>query len=150
MPKCINCNEPIEDGDHIARPYTGEGYYHADCYRDGGGSRYNCDFYVYSADDDLPGGTAVSQMSGTGPCGEKLVAPPESVSPQHYKDGRIEAIDAIRSALGHQGFKDYCRGQVIRYLWRIGKKDDELVEVGKAQCYLRWMKETMDGKELSK
>jgi hypothetical protein len=74
----------------------------------------------------------------------------ECVSPQHYKDGRIEAIDAIRSALGHQGFKDYCRGQVIRYLWRIGKKDDELVEVGKAQCYLRWMKETMDGKELSK
>ncbi len=74
----------------------------------------------------------------------------ESVNPDHYKTGNVEAIDAIRSALGHQGFINYCRGQVIRYLWRIGKKDDALVEIGKAQCYAQWIKDTLDGKALTK
>ncbi len=74
----------------------------------------------------------------------------ESVYPPHYKTGEIEAIDAIRSALGYQGFIDYCRGQVMKYLWRIGKKDDALVEIGKAQVYAQWIKDTLDGKALTK
>jgi hypothetical protein len=74
----------------------------------------------------------------------------ESVNPDHYKAGNIEAIDAIRAALGHEGFIAYCRGQVMRYLWRIGKKDDALIEIGKAQVYAQWIKDTLDGKELTK
>ncbi len=74
----------------------------------------------------------------------------ESVNPDHYKSGHIEAIDAIRAALGYEGFIAYCRGQVMRYLWRIGKKDDALIEIGKAQVYAQWIKDTLDGKELTK
>lgn len=74
----------------------------------------------------------------------------ESVDPGHYKTEGVEAIDAIRAALGHEGFIAYCRGQVIRYLWRLGKKDDALVEIGKAQVYAQWIKDTLDGKALTK
>lgn len=43
--------------------------------------------------------------------------------PEHYV-GDIEFIDAAREALGEEDFKGFCRGQVIKYLWRAGKKQD--------------------------
>ena len=39
--------------------------------------------------------------------------------PPHYQsDNGIECIDAIRAALGREGFIAYCRGNAIKYLWR--------------------------------
>lgn len=44
--------------------------------------------------------------------------------PAHYTAGRIEAIEAIREALGDgDPFVAYCRGNAMKYLWRAGKKD---------------------------
>ena len=47
-------------------------------------------------------------------------AEPDMVNhPQHYQsDNGIECIDAIRAALGRDGFIAYCRGNAIKYLWR--------------------------------
>ena len=42
-------------------------------------------------------------------------------APSHYTDGDIECIDAIRSALGEEGFNSYCRGMVMKYTWRGGR-----------------------------
>ena len=75
---------------------------------------------------------------------------PESIDPAHYKSGDIECIDAIRSMLGQEGFIAYCRGQVVRYNWRLGRKDDALVETGKAAVYQQWIKDALDGKALTK
>ncbi len=58
------------------------------------------------------------------------------LSPDHYRHGEIEAIDAIRSALGPEGFAAYCRGQVIKYLWRCEHKSARADDIGKAQFYL--------------
>jgi hypothetical protein len=74
----------------------------------------------------------------------------ESTDPDHYKTGTFECIDAIRAALGDEGFISYCRGNIMRYTWRLGKKDDPLVEIGKAQVYCQWVKDTLDGKGLTK
>jgi hypothetical protein len=38
--------------------------------------------------------------------------------PPHYNAGDIECIDAIRAALGREGFIAYCQGNAIKYLWR--------------------------------
>ena len=39
--------------------------------------------------------------------------------PPHYNQSdEIECIDAIKAALGEEGFKAYCRGNAIKYLWR--------------------------------
>jgi len=41
--------------------------------------------------------------------------------PPHYNQGAIECIDAIKAALV-DGFPDYLRGNVIKYLWRYKEK----------------------------
>lgn len=74
----------------------------------------------------------------------------ESESPEHYKYSSIEPIDAMRAWLGDDGFAAYCRGSVIKYMSRIGHKDEVLVEAKKAQTYARWLVETIEGKELTK
>lgn len=43
--------------------------------------------------------------------------------PAHYNQGGIECIDAIRAALGDDGFRAYCLGNVIKYSWRHAHKN---------------------------
>ena len=42
--------------------------------------------------------------------------------PNHYTQSNIECIDAIESMLGESGFKSYCRGNCLKYLWRYNNK----------------------------
>lgn len=55
-----------------------------------------------------------------------------------YAEDSIECIDAIRAALGEEGFKAYCRGNVIKYSWRAGRKGDGSVDMAKAAQYAAW------------
>lgn len=55
--------------------------------------------------------------------------------PKHYTQGSIECIDAMRSALGDDGFVAYCRGAVIKYAWRAGHKGDPAEDLRKAAWY---------------
>ena len=55
--------------------------------------------------------------------------------PSHYCTGDIECIDAIASALGHDGIIDFCRGSAIKYLWRAGLKGDIEEDLRKAAWY---------------
>jgi len=54
------------------------------------------------------------------PANPTPTAVPDMVNhPPHYQsDNGIECIDAIRAALGREGFIAYCRGNAIKYLWR--------------------------------
>lgn len=55
--------------------------------------------------------------------------------PPHYKQGGIECIDAIESALTPQEFRGYCKGNALKYIWREKHKgQDESLE--KAIWYL--------------
>jgi hypothetical protein len=45
----------------------------------------------------------------------------DPVNPSHYKQGGIECIEAIKAALC-EGFPDYLRGNVMKYLWRYKEK----------------------------
>lgn len=55
----------------------------------------------------------------------------------HYRQGEIECIDAIRAALTDEEWRGFCKGSVLQYVWREKHKggDETLV---KAQDYLRW------------
>lgn len=63
--------------------------------------------------------------------------------PQHYTHGEIECIDAIRAALGREGFIAFLRGQVIRYQWRIGHKGPAAEDAGKARWYAAKLEEVL-------
>lgn len=58
-------------------------------------------------------------------------------NPSHYQsDSGIECIDAIRAALGRDGFVAHCRGTAIKYAWRSGKKAAHAEDLRKAAWYL--------------
>jgi hypothetical protein len=56
--------------------------------------------------------------------------------PAHYTAGKVESIDAIESALGRDGSVAYCVGNAMKYLNRLGKKDDAVQDARKARWYL--------------
>ena len=56
--------------------------------------------------------------------------------PNHYNhDGGVECIDALKSALGPEGFKGFCAGNVIKYTWRYPHKN-RIEDCKKAKWYL--------------
>lgn len=74
----------------------------------------------------------------------------ENADGQHYRTDSIECIDAIRAALGKEGFIAYCRGNMLRYVWRLGKKDDDTVEAQKARVYGKWILNALCDQPLEK
>lgn len=66
------------------------------------------------------------------------IAEPDMVNhPPHYQsDNGVECIDAIRAALGRDGFIAYCRGNAIKYLWR--DKVNNVEDRNKAIWYINW------------
>ena len=65
--------------------------------------------------------------------------PPDNVNnPSHYKQGAIECIEAIQSALTEEEFRGYCKGNAMKYIWREKHKGGtESLE--KAAWYLDYM-----------
>lgn len=68
---------------------------------------------------------------------EPLDTPSNVNSPSHYNESGIECIEAIRASLGDE-FPAYCKGNVMKYLWRYKYKNG-LEDLEKAQVYLGWM-----------
>lgn len=65
--------------------------------------------------------------------------------PPHYQsDNGIECIDAIRAALGKEGFIAHCQGTAIKYLYRAPNKDAQLQDLKKAAWYVQKAIEEME------
>lgn len=60
-------------------------------------------------------------------------------SPKHYKlEGmNVESIEVIKSILGKEGFKAFCKGNTMKYLIRAERKNG-LEDYRKAKTYLDW------------
>jgi hypothetical protein len=54
--------------------------------------------------------------------------------PPHYRQGKIECIDAIEAALTPEEFRGYCKGNAIKYIWRERHKGED--SLAKGQWYL--------------
>lgn len=55
--------------------------------------------------------------------------------PAHYQ-GKVEAIDAIESAMSPEAFQGFLHGNAMKYLCRLGKKGPPLEDGEKAAWYL--------------
>lgn len=58
--------------------------------------------------------------------------------PSHYCKGEIECIDAIKASMTKEAFAGFCKGNVMKYLFRYEDKGG-LVDLHKAQVYLGWL-----------
>lgn len=64
--------------------------------------------------------------------------------PSHYTDGRIEVIDFIQDKK-----LDFCRGNVVKYICRAGKKggkDKEIEDLKKARQYCEFAINQLEGR----
>lgn len=60
-------------------------------------------------------------------------------SPKHYQlEGlNVGSIEVIKSVLGKEGFKSFCKGNIMKYLIRAERKNG-LEDYRKAKTYLDW------------
>ena len=57
-------------------------------------------------------------------------------NPSHYTQGGIECIAAIKSALTPEEYRGYCKGNIIKYIWRERSKGGH-VSIAKAEWYIK-------------
>jgi hypothetical protein len=66
--------------------------------------------------------------------------------PNHYCQGGIECIKAIEASMTPTGFQDYCKGNVVKYIWRWRDKAG-IEDLKKARVYLDWLIESAEKEE---
>lgn len=69
--------------------------------------------------------------------------------PSHYsqKEGHVECIKVIKQLCEeHQNdpYTDYNRYQAFKYLWRLGQKDDVLLDLKKAKTFITFAEEAIE------
>ena len=62
-------------------------------------------------------------------------------SPKHYKlrGLDIESVDVIKATMTPEEFQGWLKGNAMKYLHRLGKKDDAVQDAKKAMKYLEWL-----------
>lgn len=71
----------------------------------------------------------------------------DKINPQHYRNGKIECIDALESATVHKsGLEAVCTANAIKYLWRYESKNG-IEDVKKAKWYLEKLISILESKE---
>ncbi len=79
-----------------------------------------------------------------------MTLPAEQVNhPTHYQPidgGTVECIDAIQSALGQYQYIGFLRGQIMKYAWRLGKKDLSSQDAKKLAWYAGKLTEALGTK----
>ena len=66
--------------------------------------------------------------------------------PAYYTSGGIECIEAIKASMVTDSFQDYCKGNIIKYIWRWRSKGG-VEDLKKARVYLDWMIQSADAEE---
>ena len=62
-------------------------------------------------------------------------------APNHYCKGGVECIDAIKSSMTPEAFAGFCKGNVIKYVFRYENKGG-VQDLQKAGVYLEWLMQT--------
>ena len=109
---------------------------------------------VYTKDRSRP---RVDYSGKSAPTSGQIPIPADPVyHPSHYSDdsmrgdkSSIECIDAIRASMSPDEFGAFCKGNIMKYLWRFEHKGG-LEDLNKAQVYLTWLINTLKGEDLKK
>lgn len=64
-------------------------------------------------------------------------------SPAHYRQGGIECIEAIKASMGQEGFRNWLKGNVMKYIWRYEHKGKAMEDIEKAIWYLNRLKDEL-------
>lgn len=67
----------------------------------------------------------------------------DPITPNHYKQGGIESIDAIKAFMSEEAFKGFLKGNCQKYLFRYEKKNG-IEDLRKCQWYLERLIEVLE------
>ena len=68
--------------------------------------------------------------------------------PKHYGgDTEYECIKVLKAWLGDDEYRGFLRGNAIKYLCRVGKKDESVQELKKVKWYVEKLIEACGGQE---
>ncbi len=56
--------------------------------------------------------------------------------PDHYNNGAIEAIEAIKASMPENEFRGYLKGNALKYLWRYDYKGKPVEDLRKCRWYI--------------
>lgn len=71
------------------------------------------------------------------------------MSNERYGHGDIECIDAIKAALTSEEFRGFCKGNIIKYIWRERYKGGR-EDLEKAADYIKWVIDTYKERDTDK
>ena len=66
----------------------------------------------------------------------------DSINPQHYRQGNIQCIDAMRYVFGDEFVAIGCFWNVFKYMWRYENKNGE-EDIEKAKWYMNEFKKIL-------
>lgn len=61
---------------------------------------------------------------------------------KHYTYSNIECREYMQDVMTLEEFRGYIRGSMIKYLHRVGHKDDPVREMEKVKDYAQWYIDT--------
>ena len=73
----------------------------------------------------------------------------DAINPDHYNQGSIECIEAMKIVLTPEEFRGYLKGNVFKYLWREKDKNGN-EDLRKGKSYYDWLIELIDEHEQQK
>jgi len=62
-------------------------------------------------------------------------------APDHYNQGDVECIDAIKASMSVEGFEGYLKGNIMKYVWRYRHKGKATQDLAKAGFYFLRLQE---------
>lgn len=65
----------------------------------------------------------------------------DAISPHYLSD--IEPIDFMRANFTDAEFIGFCKGNIVKYVSRLGKKDDPVQDLKKLIQYASWAIEAL-------
>lgn len=74
---------------------------------------------------------------------ETLLDDDSIFSPTHYNQGSIECIEALQACMSEEEYRGFCRGNAIKYLWRLNDKATPEQNLKKARWYIDTMLENL-------
>ena len=83
------------------------------------------DVYYYEDDEDLY---------------EEDDIDPSKIKPEYYKNGQFDVIDNLVNIYGYEAARDFCRGNIIKYITRFEDKNG-LEDLKKAEQYIKRLKD---------
>ena len=57
-------------------------------------------------------------------------------TPDHYNQGAVEAIEAIKASMPENEFRGYLKGNALKYLWRYDYKGKPIEDLRKCKWYV--------------